>query len=105
VDTIEDKKGENIVLLDLRPDAVIADFFVVATGTSDRQLKALINNVDEAVTERFGINPYAREGEAESGWVLIDYGNVIVHLFTESQRRYYDLEGFWKQAHILVSIQ
>lgn len=102
---VEEKKAENIVLLDLRPDTVIADFFVICTGTSDRQLRALADYVDEGVHERFGVQPYSREGTAESGWVLLDYGTVVVHLFLEDKRRYYDLEGLWRKAHVLLSIQ
>ncbi|MGQ9888321.1 MAG: ribosome silencing factor [Aggregatilineales bacterium] len=105
VDIVEDKKAENIVLLDLRPDTVIADFFVICTGTSDRQLKALAEYVDEGVKARFGLLPYSREGTAESGWVLLDYGTVVVHLFMADKRRYYDLEGLWRKAHVLLSIQ
>jgi ribosome-associated protein len=102
---VEDKKAEDIVLLDLGPDSVIADYFIVCTGTGDRQLKALTEHVRDAVKEKAQELPFAVEGEAASGWVLMDYGDVIVHIFTEDERRYYDLEGFWKQANVLLSIQ
>ena len=102
---VEDKKAEDIVLLDLRPDALIADFFVICTGNSDRQLKALIDHVRVGVKEKYELMPFAAEGEAASGWVLIDYGDVIVHMFLAEERRYYDLEGFWKQAKVLLSVQ
>jgi ribosome-associated protein len=105
VDVVEDKKAESIVLLDLRPDTVIADFFVICTGNSERQLKALAEYVHEGVKERFGEKPFSREGTAESGWMLVDYGTVVVHLFQEDTRRYYDLEGLWNKAQVLVSIQ
>lgn len=105
VDMVEDKKAEDIVLLDLRPDVVIADFFVIANGNSDRQLKALAEHVRESVKERFQKLPIAVEGVSESGWVLMDYGDVIVHLFLEAKRRYYDLEGLWRGAHVLLNIQ
>lgn len=106
MDVIEDRKAEDIVLLDLRPDAVIADFFVIANGTSDRQLRALVDYVREDVKENLATLPYAIEGTADSGWVLMDYGEVIVHLFTEEQRDYYDIEGLWgKVAQVLLSIQ
>ena len=105
MDVVEDKKAEDIVLLDLGPDTVIADYFIVATGNSDRQLKALVQYVRDTVKEKFGILPHATEGESASGWVLLDYGDVIAHLFTEDERRYYDLEGFWAHAHVLLSIQ
>ena len=103
---VEDRKAEDIVLLDLRPDTVIADFFVIATGTSDRQLRALTDYVREDVKEKLSLLPYAIEGKPESGWVLLDYGTVVVHLFSEDQREYYDIEGLWsKVASVLLSIQ
>jgi ribosome-associated protein len=105
VDQVEDKKAEDIILLDLRPDVVIADFFVICTGNSDRQIKALAESVRESVKERFQKLPSSTEGTGESGWVLMDYGDVIVHIFHDQKRRYYDLEGLWRGAHVLLSIQ
>lgn len=106
VDVVEDRKGEDIVLLDLRPDTVIADFFVIANGTSDRQIRALTDYVREDVKEKLGKLPYAIEGSPESGWVLLDYGDVVVHLFAQGQREYYDIEGLWSSvANVLLSIQ
>lgn len=84
----------------------MADFFVICNGSSDRQLKALIDHVRVDVKEKFGVLPFATEGEAESGWVLMDYSSVVVHLFLESKREYYDLEGLWsEEANVLLSIQ
>lgn len=105
MDVVEDKKAEAITLLDLRPDAIIADFFIICNGNSDRQLKALADNVREAVKERYAKLPFSVEGAADSGWVLMDYGDVIVHLFLEEKRLFYDLEGLWRSAHVLLSIQ
>ena len=105
VDAVEAKKAENIVLLDLRPDAIIADFFVICTGNSDRQIKALAEGVREAIKEKYSRLPTSVEGEASSGWMLMDYGDVLVHIFGEEERVFYDLEGFWKQANVLLSIQ
>jgi ribosome-associated protein len=105
VDVVDEHKAENIVLLDLRPDTVIADFFVLCTGTSDRQLKALVEHIRESVKEQFDKRPFSQEGTPESGWLLLDYGDVVVHLFLEEVRAYYDLEGLWHQANVLVSIQ
>jgi ribosome-associated protein len=105
VDAVEDKKAENIVLLDLRPDAIIADYFVICTGSGDRQLRALADNVREQVKEQYGKLPASVEGTPESGWMLMDYGDTVVHLFQEDKRRYYDLEGMWRGAHVLLQIQ
>lgn len=106
VDIVEDRKAEDIVLLDLRPDTVIADFFVIANGTSERQLRALADYVREDVKENTREIPFSMEGTPESGWILMDYGSVVVHLFSGDQREYYDIEGLWSQvANVLLSIQ
>lgn len=103
---MEENKGSNIVLLDLRPDVVIADFFVICTGTSDRQLKALIDFVRTGVKEKFNILPFYSDNFTEGGWVVIDYSDVVVHLFLEEIRDFYDLEGLWRtESSVLLSIQ
>jgi ribosome-associated protein len=105
VDVVEEHKAEDIVLLDLGPDTIIADYFVICTGSSDRQLRALTQYIRDTVKEKASRLPYALEGEPSSGWMLMDYGDVIVHLFMEDVRDFYDLEGFWKEANVLLSIQ
>ncbi|KXK49478.1 MAG: ribosome silencing factor [Chloroflexi bacterium] len=103
---LEDKKAEDILVLDLRPDRVIADFFVIATGTSDRNLKALAQHVRVELKDKHGIMPASMEGIAESGWVLLDYGEVVVHIFLEDKRQYYDLEGLWRaESKVILSIK
>jgi ribosome-associated protein len=105
VNVAEDKKAEDILLLDLRPDAIIADFFVIATGNSERQLKALTEYIREAMKTDYSKLPHSTEGTSESGWMLMDYGDIVVHLFVEEKRRYYDLEGLWRTANVLLHIQ
>ncbi|MEO0561347.1 MAG: ribosome silencing factor [Chloroflexota bacterium] len=106
VDTIEDKKGAHITLLDLRPDAIMADFLIIANGTSDRQLRALTEHVRQSVKDDHSKTPYSVDGTPQSGWVLMDYGDVVVNIFTEDEREYYDLEGLWRErSSILLSIQ
>ncbi len=103
---MEDKKAEEIILLDLRPDTIMADFFVICNGTSDRQLRALTEYVRVSVKDNLSKLPFNVDGTPESGWVLMDYGDVIVHLFTADQREFYDLEGLWREnAHVLLNIQ
>jgi ribosome-associated protein len=103
---VEDKKAENIILLDLRPDTLMADFLVICNGNSDRQLKALTEYVRDGVKQEFKLTPFSVEGTAESGWLLLDYGDVVVHLFLEGVRQYYDLEGLWSaESSVLLSIQ
>ncbi len=102
---LDENKSENIVLLDLRPDTIIADFFVICTATSDRQIRALVDYVKEGVKEAFQKTPFSIEGTPESGWQILDYGDVVVHIFLADKRRYYDLEGLWHEANVMVSIQ
>jgi ribosome-associated protein len=103
---VEDKKAENIVLLDLRPEAILADFFLICNGNSDRQLRALVENIREAIKEKYGLLPFSSEGAPDSGWVLMDYSSVVVHIFLEEKRRYYDLEGLWRaESKVMLNIQ
>ncbi len=93
-----------MLLLDIRSVASFADYFVIASGGAIRQIQAMIAAVDE-VASADGVRPLGREGEAGSGWVLLDYGDVIVHLFAPEERAYYDLEGLWHAAVPVVRIQ
>jgi ribosome-associated protein len=104
VDILEEKIGENILLLDIREVAVIADFFVICTGTSDRMLKALADAVLEAIqkdTHRKG----RLEGEPSDGWILVDYGDVVVHLMSPERRNYYRLEDLWSNGKVVLRLQ
>ena len=107
VDAIEDKKGENILLMEISGVSVLADYFVIATGSSDRQLKALADAVAEASEKIAKRRVLLRnvDAQAESGWILIDLGDVIVHLFSPSQRRHFNLEGLWSEAKVLLRVQ
>lgn len=78
---------------------------MICTGNSDRQMKALADGVREAVKEKYARLPVSVEGKGDSGWVLMDYGDVIVHIFGEEEREFYNLEGFWSNANVLVNIQ
>ncbi|MDZ4672369.1 MAG: ribosome silencing factor [Phototrophicales bacterium] len=107
MDLVEDKKAANIVLLNLIPEiaANLADYFVICTGTSDRQLKALVDHLRVELKEKYGLLPLSVQGTGESGWILVDYSYVIVHLFLEEKRQYYDLEGLWQnEAQVLLSL-
>jgi ribosome-associated protein len=92
------------VLLDIRGVASFADYFVIASAGTTRQIQAILDAVDE-ITEEAGVRPMGREGQPESGWVLLDYGDVIVHLFAPEERAYYDLEALFHAATPLVRIQ
>jgi ribosome-associated protein len=105
VAALEDKKAGEILLLDLGRETIVADYFIICSANSDRQAKALADAVRERVKEEHKRLPFAIEGAANSGWVLLDYGNVVVHVFLEEERRYYNLEGLWNQATVLLTIQ
>ena len=105
VDLTTDKKGEDIALMDMRQVSPITDFFVLFSVTSDRQLKAIIEHIGQETKKQHGVLPWRVEGEASGGWVLIDYGDVVVHGFLHARRVYYDLEGLWREAPVVVRIQ
>jgi ribosome-associated protein len=105
VDLASDKKGENVVLMDMRQVSPVTDFFIIVSGTSDRQLKAIIEHIAQELKTHHQITPWRVEGEAAGGWVLIDFGDVVVHVFLPDRRAYYDLEGLWREAPVMVRIQ
>ncbi len=91
---MRDDKCENIVVLDLRDVSPICDFFVIATGSSDRQMRAVTDHIKDMARER-GEKPYSISGYEESAWIVVDYVDVILHLFDPEQRAYYDLDSLW----------
>lgn len=93
-----DKKAENIVLLDVRGLASFTDFLVISSGTSDRQVRAVGEHIEEKVKEAHGPRTIGREGYEQGEWVLVDFGEVVVHLFTDEERRAFDLENLWGDA-------
>ena len=103
-DTLEDKKGEDILLLDLHNLPPLTDYFVVCSGTSDRTIGALMDAVVEATRGKFDIKPRL-EGQPDDGWLLADYGSVVVHVFSNAQRDYYRLEDLWSEARVLLHMQ
>ncbi len=105
VDLIADKKGEDIVLMDLQQVSLIADYFVIGNASSERLLNAIADSVREEVKKQSERFPLRVEGRGDCGWVLMDYGDVLVHLFSPEVRSYYDLEGLWAEAPILVKMQ
>lgn len=104
VSVLEDKKGEDILLLDIREVALFTDYFVICTGTSDRMLHALAGAVREQIKGETGLNGVL-EGQPSGGWVVVDYGDVMVHLFSPDQRDYYQLEELWEEGKVLVRLQ
>jgi ribosome-associated protein len=104
VELAEDKKAADIVLLDLGELTTVADAFVICSGGSERQIAAIANGILEALRDE-GIKPFGREGTPESHWVLVDFGSVIVHVFTPPERDYYELEKHWSGAKVILRVQ
>lgn len=104
VDALEEKKGENILLLDLQKVAMFTEYFIICTGTSDRMLDALADSVEEKVRIKHQFKG-RKEGQAASGWVIVDFGSVLVHLFAQEVRDYYKLEELWREGKVLLRLQ
>jgi ribosome-associated protein len=94
----EDRKGDNIRLLKVGDVSYLADYFVVVTGFSAVQVRAIARTIEGVVEETWGRLPLRTEGESDSRWVLQDYGEVIVHVFMPEEREFYGLEAFWGHA-------
>ncbi len=97
VDLAADKKAADIVLLDIHELTSLADYFVIASGASERQLGAIADGIVEALRNE-GIRPIGREGSAEAHWLLIDFGMVVVHVMAPPERDFYQLERLWADA-------
>jgi ribosome-associated protein len=91
------KQAADIVILDVRDVIVITDYFVIATGGTERQVRTIVDAVEKVLRDR-GERPIRREGEAEGRWVLLDYVDVVVHVFGQEERDFYDLERLWRDA-------
>jgi ribosome-associated protein len=96
--TAEDNRGADIVVLDMRELTSIFDYFVLATGASRRQLHAMSEEIDHALEDGMGDRRLGIEGYEESRWILLDYGDVVVHLFEAEMRQFYALEDLWGRA-------
>lgn len=106
IDIIEEKQAEDIVLLDVSDHTSIASYFVIATIDNERQAKAIEDEVLLQLRMEQNLRPLGMEGVEENsgGWVLLDYGDVIVHLFTEEKRAYYRLEELWNKATVVLKV-
>jgi ribosome-associated protein len=104
-DILSDKQAEDILLLDISKAASFADYFVIATAGSNRQIDAILETIDQDLRKGEKIRPSGKEGDADAGWVLLDYGDVVVHIFGPEERAYYDLESLWATAVPVVRFQ
>ncbi len=99
-----DKKASDVLLLDIRDVSVIADYFVICSGNNNRQLQAIADAIDEELGKQGAILLH-REGTADSGWVLLDFGDIVIHIFGPQEREYYRLERLWSEAKTVVYLQ
>lgn len=93
-----DNRGQNVIILDVSKQTALFDYFVIATGTSRRQLHAIADEIDDRLQKDLNDKRLGIEGFEESRWIVLDYGSVVVHLFDEEMRQYYDLESLWADA-------
>ena len=101
---IEDRKGEDIVLLDIQKISDFTDYFVICSGTSDRMIDALANDVVKQLRTDDKVRG-SIEGEPHDGWILVDYGSVILHIFSPNRRQFYSLEELWSEGKTLLHLQ
>ncbi|MBE9473820.1 MAG: ribosome silencing factor [Chloroflexi bacterium] len=104
VSSLENKKGVDIILIDLHDIAIFADYFVICSGSTDRMIQALVDSAIDQVKKEFRINARI-EGQAEDGWMLVDYGDIILHIFSPQRRDYYRLEELWSEGKVLLHVQ
>ena len=97
---LDDKKGEDIQVIDISQVSVLADYFIIANGTNESQVRALVDNVEETLGKA-GYEVKQREGYGLGSWVLLDFGDIIVHVFDRENRLFYDLERIWRDGKVL----
>lgn len=97
---LDDKKGEDIKVLDISEISVMADYFIITSGSSDSQVGALVDNVEEQMHKN-GYSLKQQEGNRSGTWVLLDYGDVIVHVFDKENRLFYNLERIWSDGKVV----
>ena len=101
IEGMEDIKGQNISLLDLRKiENTVCDYFIICDGNSNTQVNAIVNSVQKNVSKNIREKPYQIEGIENAEWILMDYVNVVVHVFQKHKREYYDIENLWGDAKI-----
>lgn len=98
IEALLDRKAAEIVLLRVTKQTTLADYYIICTGTSNTQLRAIADAVDESMSKQYGLEPKSIEGYRSASWILLDYGSVIVHAFKSDTRQFYDLERLWADA-------
>ena len=97
---LEDKKAKDICILDISAVSVLADYFLIASGSNRNQVQAMVDNVQEEL-HKAGFDPRQVEGYQTANWVLLDYGDIIIHIFDEENRLFYDLERIWRDGALI----
>ncbi|MBI3970369.1 MAG: ribosome silencing factor [Chloroflexi bacterium] len=107
VQIASDRGASDILLMDIRKLSIIADYFAICSGENERQIRAIHRGIRDGVDERYGLAPMHRAGpeQDQGGWVVLDYGGVIVHIFSPQMREYYHLERLWSEAATLLRMQ
>ena len=100
VQALQDKKGEDVKIIDIHEVSVLADYFIIASGTNRSQVQAMADNVNETLG-RAGIEPKQMEGYQNANWILMDYRDVVIHIFDEENRLFYDLERIWRDGSLI----
>jgi ribosome-associated protein len=101
IESIQDIKGKDIVNYDLRGiEMANNDFFIICHATSNTQMLGIINNIEKKVFEKIGMRPFHAEGKQSNSWMLVDYFNVVVHVFSKEKRAFYNLEDLWNDAQV-----
>ena len=103
-DYLDEKKAVDIRIIDISKISIIADYFIIAGGTNVRQVKALADNVEEKLAKE-EVVPKHVEGYSNAGWILMDYGDVIIHIFNQEDRLFYDLERIWNDGQVIERIE
>lgn len=105
IEALDERKGDDILLLDLIGVCSFTDYFVISTVPSTRTLKALAETVRKQMKDEYEGAVATAEGDPESGWIVLDYGDVVLHLFTEPVREFYSLEELWGDGKVLVRVK
>ena len=100
VAALEEKKAKDIKILDISGVSVLADYFIIASGSNRNQVQAMADNVEE-VLGKAGVHPKQIEGYQTANWILMDYGDVVIHIFDEENRLFYDLERIWRDGKVV----
>ena len=101
-EALEDKKAQDIKIINIEEVSVLADYFIIASGTNRNQVQAMADNVEEHLG-REGYRPRQIEGYQNANWILMDYGDIVIHIFDEENRLFYDLERIWRDGTVIAS--